>query len=139
MTKSTPKTDDDMGFHPGFPPGFDPKRAEKGLAQESSGFLPLELVAEGRSGEGGEDAGEYRHQQWLEGLSSGEWKIYHGAPCSCGHSRERHRGVEYDGACGAVMCEKCERYHCPACDTNGGHQATCEHYVLGEGTPAHQG
>jgi hypothetical protein len=24
-----------LGFHPGFPPGFDPRRAERGLAQRS--------------------------------------------------------------------------------------------------------
>src|SRR5262245_2945732 len=29
------KRDEDMGFNPGFPPGFDPQRAERGLAQKA--------------------------------------------------------------------------------------------------------
>jgi hypothetical protein len=32
--QKTNKQEDGLGFHPGFPPGFDPRRAEKGLAQE---------------------------------------------------------------------------------------------------------
>lgn len=35
MIATNQKTNEEegMGFHPGFPPGFDVKRAEKGLAQ----------------------------------------------------------------------------------------------------------
>src|SRR5262245_21027376 len=32
--KTRTAEEDGMGFHPGFPSGFDPKRAEKGLAQD---------------------------------------------------------------------------------------------------------
>lgn len=33
-TEQKTNNEDGLGFHPGFPPGFDPKRAEQGLAQE---------------------------------------------------------------------------------------------------------
>lgn len=34
VSRSSDAEEDGLGFHPGFPPGFDPERAEKGLAQE---------------------------------------------------------------------------------------------------------
>jgi hypothetical protein len=115
--------EDDAGFHPGFPPGFDPKRAENGLAQ---------------SDEGNGEAGDY-WAEWRASLSKEEREKYAGAPCSCGHAREMHDGDDDDGECTALNCGVndpiCKGYHCPDCDTKSGHQATCEHYVLGEGTP----
>lgn len=74
--------------------------------------------------------------EWAASLSIEERQRFHSAPCSCGHNRIMHDGKRgaSDGICLIAGC-KCKHYHCPDCDTKGGHQATCEHYVLGEGTP----
>jgi len=74
--------------------------------------------------------------EWLAGLTVEQRNTYYAAPCKCGHNRDWHSEEDRetcDRDC--RVCEKCKGYHCPACNTKGGHQATCEHYVLGEGTP----
>jgi hypothetical protein len=77
--------------------------------------------------------------EWFASLTVEEREKYYAAPCKCGHSRDWH-GEEDKDICerGCGVCAKCKQYHCPVCDTKGGHQATCEHYVLGEGTPVQQ-
>ncbi len=94
-----------------------------------------------------EEEGDYQ-AEWLAGLSQEEREKYENAPCRCGHAREWHnedeRTGEYTRECTALNCgktspvERCTGYHCAACDTKGGHQATCKHYILGEGTAVQQ-
>lgn len=106
------------------------QQASKGAVAEF--FDKNEEPQEGGAVETEEDRARY-WAEWREGLSQEEFDKWNGAPCTCLH----WRGTHMDGEpvpCQALRCA-CKGYHCPDCDTKGGHQATCEHYVLGEGTP----
>lgn len=71
--------------------------------------------------------------KWRDSLNDEDQHKYYAAQCSCGHTRDWHiNGADEETDCAACPCEG---YHCPKCGAKGGHQATCEHYVLGEGTP----
>jgi ParB/RepB/Spo0J family partition protein len=63
--------DEENGFHPGFPPNFDPERAEKGLAQEDGPADPeaerlhKEAIAMWRDRKSPSDDGNGYHPQML--------------------------------------------------------------------------
>jgi len=80
-----------------------------------------------------DDEQEDYQARWEASLSYEERERYDNAPCSCGHCREWHDGA--GGCCMGCLRGGCDQFHCAACDTKGGHKASCEHYVLGEGTP----
>lgn len=119
-------------FVPGSALTKDPKELRReALARYRS--VPVETVVL-------EDEEDYQ-AKWLAGLSKEEREKYDSAPCRCGHARYIHDGDDCAGKCTALNCGKtspvegCSSYHCPICNTKGGHQANCTHYILGEGTP----
>jgi hypothetical protein len=67
-------------------------------------------------------------------LTEEESERFDKAMCMCGHLRGVHDEAAIGGAC--ATCDECKGFQCFDCQTRGGHQANCKHYVLGEGTPA---